>query len=302
MHSPPAIMSSPRISTFCLLLLLSILAAVPAHAQFETQLVLNKQNYLVGEAVEGTVTIINRSGSDIVMGGRNGNSWLSFDVSGPDGNQVPMIRTRGDETFVFKAGATTRRKVLVTDTHPFSEYGNYGVSAIVYHPASQQSYQSNRARATFTDTKAFWDKKFGVPMGLPNAGQIRRYDLVLLRDTERTYLYARLVDQNTNIKLATYALGQCIMVANPQMSLDANNTLHVLFMVVPQKYAHMTMDSQGKVQLLGYHKEIASNRPQLTIQADQRSVGVSGGQVFDPKAPDPNMPAVRSVGDRPPGL
>ena len=139
-------------------------------------------------------------------------------------------------------------------------------------------------------------------MGLPNAGQIRRYDLVLVRDTEHTYLYARLVDQNTNIRLATQALGQVIMVADPQMSLDANNTLHVLFMVVPHTYAHMTMDSQGKTQLIGYHKEIKSNRPQLVVQADQRTIGVTGGQIFDPKEQNAGGPAVRSVGDRPPGL
>jgi hypothetical protein len=295
-------MSSPRLSILSLLLLLPVLAAVPARAQFETQLLLNKQNYLVGEIVQGTVTIINRSGSDVVMGGRNGSSWLSFDVTGPDGNQVTMMRSRADETFVFKAGASYRRKVLVTDTHPFEQYGNYGVCALIYHPASQQTYQSNRQRATFVDSKAFWDKTFGVPMGLPNAGQIRRYDLVLVRDTEHTYLYARLCDQNTNIRLATQALGPCIMVANPQMSLDASNTLHVLFMTVPHTYAHMTMDSQGKVQLLGYHKEIKSNRPQLVVQADQRSIGVTGGQVYDPNAAKAAGPAVRSVGDRPPGL
>lgn len=295
-------MSRPRLSTIGLLLLLSFAAVTPARAQFETQLTLNKQNFLVGEVVEATVTVINRSGADVVMGGRNGQSWLNFDVSGPDGNQVPMMRTRADETFVFKSGTTYRRKVLVTDTHPFSEYGNYGVTALVYHPATQQTYQSNRARANFVDSKAFWDKTFGVPMGLPSAGQIRRYDLVLVRDTEHTQLYARLVDQNTNIRLATYALGQCIMVANPQVTLDAGNTMHVLFMTVPHTYAHMTMDPQGKVQLLGYHKEIKSNRPQLVVQADQRSIGVTGGQVYDPNAQNAAGPAVRSVGDRPPGL
>ncbi|RBP37679.1 hypothetical protein DES53_11361 [Roseimicrobium gellanilyticum] len=295
-------MSSPRFSTLCLLLLLSVFAAVPARAQFETQLRLNKQNYLVGEVVEATVTIINRSGADVVMGGRNGQSWLSFEVNGPDGSQVPMMRSRADETFVFKAGATYRRKVLVTDTHPFTEYGNYGVCALIYHPSSQQTYQSNRMRATFVDSKAFWDKTFGVPMGMPNAGQIRRYDLVLVRDTQHTYLYARLVDQNTNIRLATYAMGPCIMVANPQMTLDSSNTLHVLFMTVPHTYAHMTMDSQGKVHLVGYHKEIKSNRPQLVVQADQRTIGVTGGQVYDPNSPAAAGPAVRSVGDRPPGL
>lgn len=271
-------------------------------AQFATQAIVGKANYLIGEAVEVTVSIVNRSGADVVMGGANGQSWLSFDVSGPDGAQIPMMRSRADDTFVFKAGTSISRKVLVTDTHPFMEYGNYMVAANVYHPPSQQSYTSNRVRVSMTDTKAFWSQPFGVPTGMPGAGQIRRYELVLLRDTERTHIYARMLDDRSNMKLSTYALGQCIMVMNPQVTVDATNTMHVLFMTQPHIYMHVSMDPQGKMSAPTFHKEEGTNRPQLAVNADQRTIGVAGGHVFDPSMPDPTAPKRRSVGDRPPGL
>lgn len=276
-----------------------------AHAQFMTNVALNKDTYLTYEAVEATVTISNRSGADVVMGGPNGQAWLMFDVTDPAGNRVPSLRVRSDEVLVFKAGTTISRKMLVSDYHSFSEYGVYSVTASVYHPPSQQYFASNRARATFTDTKAFWGKEnpFGVPLGLPGAGQIRHYELSVLRDTERTYLYVRLVDDKTGLKLSTLSLGTCIMVADPQITLDSNNMLHVLFMAVPQTYAHVTIDTQGQVVKRLYFREVKGNRPQLIVQQDQ-AIGVQGGEPYDPvaAAAGAGAPKGRSIGTKPPGL
>ncbi|MFZ4765489.1 MAG: hypothetical protein ACOYMN_11090 [Roseimicrobium sp.] len=273
-----------------------------AWAQFMTNVALNKETYLTFEAVEATVTISNRSGADIVMGGANNQAWLTFTVTAPDGSSVPAMHTRSDETIVFKAGSTISRKVLVSDTHPFSEYGNYMISATVYHPPSQQYYASNRARATFTDATPFWEQSYGVPLGLPGAGQIRRYTLSQLRDTERTYLYVRVLDDKTKLKLATYSLGTCIFIAHPQVTVDNHNMLHVLFMAAPHIYSHVIIDTQGQLVRRRYHQEIKTDRPQLGVGADGE-ISVSGGQPYDPAAAnEAQKPKGRSIREKPPGL
>lgn len=277
-----------------------------ARAQFMTNVTLNKSTYLTYEAVEATVTISNRSGGDVVMGGPNGQAWLVFEVIDPNGDRVPQLRVPSDDTIVFKSGTSISRKILVSDYHTFSEYGSYSISASVYHPPSQQYFSSNRARATFTDTRPFWgkDNPFGVPLGLPGAGQIRHYELSILRDTERTYLYVRLLDDKTGIKLATFSLGICIMVADPQILLDSNNMLHVLFMAAPQIYAHVIIDTQGRLAKRLYYREIKTNRPQLTVQPDQ-SIVIQGGEPYDPVAAaagGSEAPKGRSIGAKPPGL
>ena len=281
------------------------LLSTSARAQFMTNVTLNKSTYLTYEAVEATVTISNRSGADVVMGGPNGQAWLTFEVTDPAGNRVPQLRVPSDDTIVFKAGATISRKILVSDYHTFSEYGSYAIAASVYHPPSQQYFSSNRARATFTDTKPFWgkDNPFGVPLGLPGAGQIRHYELSILRDTDRTYLYVRLLDDKTGIKLATFSLGTCIMVADPQIVLDSNNMMHVLFMAAPHIYAHVIIDTQGRLAKRLYYREIKTNRPQLTVQADQ-SILVQGGEPYDPTVPaaGSEAPKGRSIATKPPGL
>jgi hypothetical protein len=268
-----------------------------------TNVALDKPSYLTYEPVEATITISNKSGSDVVMGGPNGQAWLSFDVTGPDGNSVPPVRLRTDETIVFKAGANLTRTVRLSDYLPFSEYGSYAVIASVYHPPSQQYYASNRVRVSVTDVKPFWEQSFGVPLGLPGAGQIRRYALCLLRDTEHTILYVRMLDDKTGIKLSTFCLGTCIMVSDPQVTIDSANMLHVLFMARPQIFAHAVVNTQGRLEKAPtFHKEVPTSRPQLVVQKDQ-SIEVLGGTVYDPAAAAaPGATKARSVKDRPPGL
>jgi hypothetical protein len=267
-----------------------------------TNVALDKPSYLTFEPVEATVTIQNKSGSDVVMGGPNGQAWLSFDVVDPNGNSVPPVRLRTDETIVFKAGTTLKRTVRLSDYLPFSEYGSYGVIASVYHPPSQQYYASNRVRVGATDVKPFWEQSYGVPLGLPGAGQIRRYALCLLRDTEHTNLYVRMLDDKTNIKLSTFCLGTCIMVADPQVTIDSANMLHVLFMARPQIYAHAVVNTQGRLEKTPtFHKESPASRPQLVVQKDQ-SIAVLGGTDYDPTAAAVAPTKARSIKDKPPGL
>lgn len=290
------------------LLLLAVVfwgLASTAQAQFLTNVKLNKHTYLTYETVEATVTINNRSGSDVVMGGPNGMAWLAFEVVNPAGNQVPTLRINSDESIVFKAGASISRKVLISNSYPFTEYGLYTVAASVYHPPSQQYFISNRAKAQFVDSRPLDipNLNFGVPAGLPGAGQIRRYQLSVLRDTDRSYLYVRLLDDRSGIKLATFSLGTCILITDPQVTVDRENKLHILFMAAPHIYSHVCVDTQGKIIRRAYHREIKSDRPSLFVQADQ-SIGVQGGETYDPSAPSQAAQQAkgRSVAQRPPGL
>jgi len=269
-------------------------------AQYMTNVTLNKVTYLTYEAVEATVTISNRSGADIVMGGPSGQSWLAFEAIAPSGNAVPAMQLLADDNMIFKSGTTISKKVLISNLYTFSEYGTYAVSASIYHPPSQQYYGSNRARAVFTDAKPFWEQSYGVPVDQPNAGQIRRYTLSTLRDTERTWLYVRVLEDKTKLKLTTFSLGSCILVADPQITVDSANKLHVLFMAVPHIYAHVIIDTQGKLEKRRYFKELETNRPKLVVQNDQ-SIDVQGGESYDPAAVAAK-PKARSVAQRPPGL
>jgi hypothetical protein len=252
--------------------------------------------------VIATVTVTNRSGSDVVMGGPNGTAWLSFEITDPQGRSLPPMNFRSEEQLVFKAGASITRKVQLGENFSFSDPGTYGVTANVYHPPTQQYYKSNRVKANFVDVHPFLEKVYGVPMGQPDAGQVRRYALCLLRNLDHMELYVRIIEDKANITLTTIGLGNCIMVADPQVGVDPDNRLHVLFMAAPHIYAHIGIDTQGVVFRRLYYREMDSNRPALNVQSD-RSIGVTGGVVYEPPTGTENTrPAGRSVKERPPGL
>lgn len=291
----------PRLLRRFALSVLFLAACSTASAQYEITLKLNKESYLTYEGVECTVTVTNRSGADIVLGGPNNTPWLSFDIIDPQSRPVPPMRFHSEDNIVFKSGTTLTRKIALSDQFTFSEMGNYIVVGNVYHPPSQQYYASNRARGTFSTSKAFWTKPFGVPLGLSGAGQIRRYELSVLKDLDHTNLYVRLVDDRSNMNLATFTLGSWIRVADPQLALDRENKLNVLFMTQPHIYSHIVVDTQGNVIKRLYFKEVDANRPHLIVDPAQNVV-VQGGESYDPTVVAPVRPTGRSIKDRPPGL
>lgn len=294
--------STPHLLLHRFALCVLFFAACPAaRAQYEIALKLNKESYLTYEAVEATVTVMNRTGADVVLGGPNNMPWLSFDIIDPQSRPVPPMRFVSEDIIVFKSGTTISRKIALSEQFTFSEMGNYIVVANVYHPPSQQYYASNRARGSFSASKSFWSKSFGVPLGLSGAGQIRRYELSVLKDLDHTNLYVRLVDDKSNFNLATFTLGSWIRVADPQLTLDKANRLNVLFMTLPHIYTHNIVDTQGILVKRLYYKEIEANRPHLVVDSSQNVI-VQGGESYDPSIVVPTRPAGRSIKDRPPGL
>ena len=280
----------------------ALLLPTAARAQYGVEIKLTKAIYATYEGVEATLTVSNRSGGDIVLGGPSDSQWLAFDITDPAGHQMPALRVRGQESIVFKAGTTISKKVVVSDYYSFSDYGNYTIAASVYHPASQQYYASNRAHATFTEPTALGKPiSFGVPAGLPGAGKIRNYSLSVMRDFDRTNLYIRLIEDKSNLKLATFSLGTVILVSEPQITLDKQNRLHVLFMATPHVYAHVCVDTQGRIAKREYFKEVQTDRPQLVVDAGD-TIAVQGGVPYDPVAPPAEKLKGRSIGQKPPGL
>ena len=122
-----------------------------------------------------------------------------------------------------------------------------------------------------------------------------------MRDLERTYLYVRLLEDKTNLKLATFSLGTIIMINDPQVTMDKENRLHILFMAAPHIYSHVIVDTQGRIAKREYFQEIQTDRPQLTVAAND-TIAVRGGSPYDPAAKPPEKLKGRSIGQKPPGL
>lgn len=284
-----------------LLFLLLVFSAREAAAQYMIRLELDKTTFMSEEAMRATVTISNNSGADTVMGGSANSNWLQFHIEDSSGRPLTPVSVEVEEPFIFKAGATMRRQVLITDTHAVSEVGNYGVTAVVYHPPTQNYYQSNRLRFAVTDTQPYWQQDFGVPQGMPDAGRVRRYSLHILRGENGSRLYFRLTDQRSQQRLATYSLGPMSLALDPTFSIDSQNRLQVFFLAAPRVFAHCILDVDGQLVSRKYYREGENNRPVLATRGGE--FFVNGGIPYDPNAPAPAAEtSVRRASQRPPGL
>ncbi|MBE7495080.1 MAG: hypothetical protein HS117_09055 [Verrucomicrobiaceae bacterium] len=282
--------------------LLLLLLTMPALGQYASNLALHKTNFLIGESVLATLTITNRSGADVIVGGVGSRPWLQFQFQTAEGQQLPPVSVGAREQITLRAGATSRHVVEIEGASSTSSVGTYYTTASIYHPLSGQYYATNRARIVVTDAKPMFDEAFGVPQGYPNAGRARRYQAIIFRDVDSIQFYTRIVDERTREYLATQYLGPIAASLQPQITIDRQNKLQVLFMAQQRVFCHTTINPDGKLARRTYYlNEEGGTRP--TLVTTPKGVAVVGGRAFDPANPpkDANS-GIRKVSERPKGL
>lgn len=272
-----------------------------ANAQYVTNLTLSKDQFLTGEPVVATVTVINRSGADVIVGGKGSRDWLQFEISSSAGRMLAPITIGSPQAQKLMAGGTTKHTVELSGGFATSDLGTFTMVANVLHPMSGQFYVSNRARMTVTDSKPnMFDQPFGVPEGYKGAGRARRYQIILFRELDTLQLYCRVTDDRSGAYLATFLLGPVNMVVQPQVSMDAKNRLQVFFLAQPHIYCHAVISPEGKLMNRNYYKDTETSRPRMLVTANGGQV--YGGILFDPAAPPPKSKAMHKASERPPGL
>lgn len=285
-----------------LLLLVLCLLASTAHAQYVTNLNLPKNQFLSGEPVVATVTITNRSGADVVLGGHGARDWLQFEITESTGRRLAPVTIGTEQSVTLKAGGTTKHTVEISGGYSTADLGTFSMIANVLHPISGQFYMSNKVRMTITDSKPnLFDQPFGIPQGFPNAGRARRYQVILFREVDDLLLYCRITDDRSGAYLATFLLGPVLMVTEPQISIDIKNKLHVFFLAQPRIFCHVIINPDGKIHKRSYYRDQEGNRPSLVMGS--QGGAIIGGQFFDPTAaPTEKKKKMRKASERPPGL
>lgn len=285
---------------FFLLLLSLCLCATAARAQYVTNLTLLKDHFLTGEPVVATVTVVNRSGADVIVGGKGSRDWLQFEITDAGGRMLAPITIGSAEALTLAAGGTTKHTVELSGGYSTADLGTFHMVVNVLHPITGQFYVSNRARLTITDSKPnLFDQPFGVPEGFPGAGRARRFQVILYRELDNLQLYCRITDDRSGTYIATFLLGPVMMVAQPQVSISPKNNLEVFFLAKPRVYCHAVITPDGKLRQRNYYKDVEGNRPAMVMTAAGGQV--VGGAPFDPAAPPPKS-TTRKASERPPGL
>ncbi|MES2596355.1 MAG: hypothetical protein V4662_13505 [Verrucomicrobiota bacterium] len=283
--------------------LIVCLCALQARGQFEINVKLPRSNFMALENITATVQITNRTGSLAVLGGPGRADWLSFEMLNNAGSSIAQMEVDGSTLLQVPPGGTVQQKVAVTNAYAPADMGNYALKARILDSKSGNYYESDRVRFSIIENKPMWERSFGVPEGMKDAGAPRRYALHIFRDYDSTSLYVRLIDDRTETKLNTYRLGPLSMIHDPQITLDIQNKLNVLFMAQVHVFAHAVITPDGKLEKLAYYSDEKKGRPMMQ-QTEKGIIQIAGGEYFDPNKPEGNTKKVggKPVSRRPPGL
>lgn len=274
------------------------LVAATAQAQIQVELSFKRLQYIAHEPVLATIKIANNSGRDIDLKDDSGHHWFGFEINASEGRLLaPLRQAAAEPALHIEAGKTVTRKINLTALFPVHDFGAYHVRANVYFPDLNKFFYSATKVFQVSDARSVWQKTVGVPEGMPGAGEVRSYSLLLNRFLDHTSLYVRVENKNTGVVYTTYSLGRTISNEDPQAEVDRANQLHVLHCAGPRNWAYSHVGLNG--ELLAHSTFLETKtRPRLRHRPDG-SIAVSGGMLDVPIAQSKRSPAPK-LSERPP--
>jgi len=261
-------------------LLLAILCAPLSHlfAQVTAEVVLDQEQFLVGEALPVAVRITNRSGQTLRLG--NDPDWLTFSIESRDGfivvklSDAPVLGK-----FELESGQVATRRVDLEPHFALGRISRYQIIATVRLKDWKTQITTKPKSFDIINGAKIWSQNFGVPTpaGTP-AGppEVRRYSLEqanYLRSQLRLYL--RLTNADESRVLKVFPLGAMVSVGTPEHQIDKESRLHVLYRNGPRSFSYLVVNPDGDMILRQTH-DFAASQPRLQLD-EEGNVVVAGG-------------------------
>lgn len=285
-------------------LLAVLLFAVPAKAQVDIAIAMDKKEFIPYEAMMVNVNITNRSGRPILMASADGNTpWVKFVVTNDKGDALPLVAQQNAlPPLQIRPGQSVAQQFMVNAIYPMVSFGGYSIQASVWVPPDRAFSSSNKIRVNVIGAREIWSDAFAVPAGRPDGGGTSRiFRLLKLRSFDRQIMYVRLDDRASGQVLACFPVGTSLDTREPAYTIDGDGNLHLLHIVNRDIYQHVVVDSSGKLVAVESHLEVGGSRPVLAAAADN-SIGVLGGRRYDPEVERIRRMSVRKLSERPMGL
>lgn len=255
--------------------------ALPALAQLQVSAQTQRSQFLLYERVDLLVTILNNSGTDILLDNNEGRPWLSFLLTrhtGPNYMPVRQERQASFQPLTIKAGETKILKINLTPLFSFRSEGDYRASAVIDLPGQDQIL-SDFVPFSVTTGQTLWSES------RPVDGSQRTYSLIrFVPSSDRTEIFLRVEDPSENIVYANIGLGEMVSLVTPEVFFDPEGNLHILHPFALGSYAYTRTDPDGKIQLQRVFKTAMEIPPRLH-KMDDGNVIVLGGLEQNPDQP-----------------
>lgn len=282
----------------CLLVTAILLCSVAGlRAQLAASISLNKKSYVTGEPVIAEVIVTNNSGRELTLASNRALPWLTFVITNSKGNPVPTRKLNVFGAMKIKVGESLAKRVILNEFFLLESAGNFAASAVIRDPmGAVEGASTNRYLFNLSSGRLFWSQKIGVGKG--NDLHTREVKLIVFSNGQKTQLYAKVIDGRTGISIATFSLGDALIIRKPTVTLDANQRMHVMFLGTPSMWVHCQVSADGKLVSRDFHQLAAKGDPILMAYGDG-SVRVVNSILYNSKAVSAERLKIRKATDRP---
>ncbi len=263
---------------------------------------MKKKEHLVGEAVIAVLTVTNHTGQNQTFHSDGRIPWLNLIVKS-NGQAVNAKNSNNFGSMKIAPGETLAREIDLSQYFHLSRAGNFSVVAVIRPPGSNLDGSStNRAFFNQSSGRIYWSQKVGVLALKKNSSgterRTRQYKLINFTGDSKPNLYVEVDDVTSGQTLATYSLGQVLMMRKPVATVDKNQLMHVLFLATPAMYLHYAINADGSVDTRQIHKRGSTGEPNLVTMPDG-SVGVTNSIPYNPEEVAKKRAKIHRITDRP---
>jgi hypothetical protein len=261
-------------------------------AQFDIQVRMERESYLLYESMPVSVSVRNYSGRPLTLD-TGEETWLKFLIADEAGSVVKPVKDfRMNEPFVVGPGQTLTRIIDVLPLYELRQRGTYRLQARI----SQAGVVRLSSPVTFTvmQGREIWHELAGLPTGPEGRDEYRLYTLLARRTQDTETLYISVQDQEKQVVYGVLPLGAIIPAGEPQALIDKAGRVHILFHTQPRSFGYVCVDGQAQLVDRAVYSDVGS-QPQLLADADRNVRVIGGEQTFPrqnrPVAPEPPAPA-----------
>jgi hypothetical protein len=216
-------------------------------AQVSVEVLMDHDQFLPNEAMSAKVRIVNNSGQTLRFGKED---WLSYSIEAKDGF---IVLKNGNapvpHDFEVKASEMATTRADLSPYFTLSKPGRYAVRATVHIKDWDQEVSSPPKNFDLIRGVKIWEQEFGVPQSAADHSQpeVRKYILQQATLARHAELYLRLTDGTETKTIRIFAIGPIISFSDPQMRLDQNSNLHLVYQEAAHIYNYSVVNPDGEV-------------------------------------------------------
>lgn len=279
--------------SFSLLLALTLVPWSYLPAQVTAEIVLDQEQFLIGESLPAAVRIVNRSGQPLRFGETT--DWLTFAVESRNKlNVVKNSEVPVEGEFTLGPGKVATRRVDLAPHFGLNQIGRYQVTATLRVKEWDSQVVTKPKTFDLINAAKLWSEEIGVPTGAAGAPEVRRYSLEqanYLRS--QLHLYLRITDADGGRVFKVVPLGQVVSFSDPEHQIDRSSNLHIFYQNGARSFSYQVVSPMGEL-LIRQTYDYTDTRPRLKRNEDGHFF-VQGGLRREtstdlplPKLPDPD--------------